>query len=389
MRVLIAPDSFKESLSAYDAAAAMARGVHGWADTAGSNAEIDLCPLADGGEGTVDAICADSQTERRCTRVTGPLGERVDAPWAVLDDRSGDRIGVIETASCAGMMLVPSDQRDPTRTTTRGLGELLVEAAQHGCKRLLVGLGSSSTTDGGVGIAAALGWKFLDARGVEIEPTGGGLRGLARVERPERTAYERAVEVVALWDVDNPLLGEHGTARTFARQKGARDTQIEELERGLEILVRCLRDVGVECDPEFPGTGSAGGLGFGLRTFAGATLAPGGEMIMDLLRFDERVGRADLVLTGEGKLDATTLRGKVVHEVARRAKDAGVPAMAIVGATEGEIDHAQSMMDAAGAPLARIERILDRAHDAEDALTRVRDLLEACAAEAIRSFVNG
>lgn len=389
MRVLIAPDSFKESLSARDAAEAMARGVQRWADASGMDVEIDVCPVADGGEGTVDAVCTDARAERRSSRVTGPLGAGVDAPWAVLSGDDGELTGVIETASCAGMMLVSRDRRDPTRTTTRGLGELLVEAAREGCQRVLVGLGSSSTTDGGIGVATALGWRFLDADGDEIAPTGGGLLHLARVEPPDEELVSGDVEVIALCDVDNPLLGEHGSAHTFARQKGASDAQIEELERGLENLVRCIGKAGVECDLSAPGAGAAGGLGFGLRTFAGAVLAPGAARILDVLGFDERLASADLLLTGEGRLDATTLRGKVVHEVAKRAAAAGVLVIAIVGTTEGEIEEVGRMMVEAGAPMARIQRLIDRANSAVDAHARAGELLEECAAEVLRSFVNG
>jgi glycerate 2-kinase len=387
MRVLIVPDSFKESLSARDAAEAMARGVRRWADESGMKVEIDLCPVADGGEGTVDAVCADARAEQRSARVTGPLGEQVEAAWAVLEGSDGAKTGVIETASCAGMMLVPRGRRDPTRTTTRGLGELLVEAVRADCQSVLVGLGSSSTTDGGIGVATALGWRFLDADGDEIAPTGGGLLHLARVLPPN--APTLGSEVIALCDVDNPLLGEHGSARVFARQKGASDAQIEELERGLAKLVRCLREAGVECDPTAPGAGAAGGLGFGLWTFAGATLAPGARTILDVVGFGERLARADVVITGEGRLDATTLRGKAVFEVARRGREAGVPVIALVGTTEEGPEEVQRIMEEAGAPLVNLERIIDRADDVEDAHARAGELLEECAAEVLRSFVSG
>lgn len=388
VRVLIAPDSFKESLSGVEVCAAMRAGAERWGRERGVGVEIDACPVADGGEGTVAAVAgAHPSAEVLRSRVTGPLGEQVEAAWAKFEGEDGERTGVVETASCAGLMLVAKDRRDPTKTTTRGLGELIRIAAESGCTRVLVGLGSSATTDGGIGVGTALGWRFLDAQGAPIEPTGGGLLHLARVVPP---ITRIAARVVALCDVDNPLLGPAGTARVFARQKGATEAQIELLEKALERLVRCCVEAGIECDPSFPGAGAgaAGGLGFGLRTFAGAELARGAPTILDALGFDARAARADVVMTGEGRLDATSLRGKAVYEVARRAARCGKPTIALVGTTEGSTTVTMDRMATAGAPLAGIVRLIDLARNDADAIGRAGMLLEEATVRGLSAWFS-
>ena len=322
MRVCVAPDSFKGSLSAPAAAGAMARGVLSAGARACVRVELDEAPVADGGEGTVEAFtaAAGESADRRESVVTGPTGRRVRAGWVVLreageHDRRAAGSAVVETASAAGIGLLSEHERDPTRTTTRGLGELIAEAARSGVGRVVVGLGSSGTTDGGIGVGAALGWRFLDAAGAEVEPTGGGLMRIARVVPPTGGLVGERVRVEAMCDVENPLLGERGSAAVFGPQKGASAGQVRELERGLRNLVERCRAAGVRVDPEEAGAGSAGGLGFGLRAFAGAVLRPGFAVVAEAVGLAERVGRADVVLTGEGRVDETTLGGKVVAGV--------------------------------------------------------------------------
>ncbi len=318
MKVLAAPDSFKESLSAVDVADAMARGVRSTVPAAA----VDRCPLGDGGEGTVDALVAATGGEIRRSRVQGPLpGERVDAKWGVLAD---GRTAVIEMAEAAGLARVPPDRRDPTRTTTYGVGELIRAALDEGVDQILIGIGGSATTDGGAGLAQALGVRFP---GVDVPATGGVLDRIPSVDTRGRDRRLETTPVVVACDVTNPLLGADGAASVYGPQKGATPTQVRTLDEGLRRLSTAVP----WADPSSPGAGAAGGLGFGLVAFCGARLARGIDRVLDAVGFARRLAGCDLVLTGEGRLDAQSLRGKVCSGVARAAAEAGVPVHAIAG----------------------------------------------------------
>jgi len=321
MRIVIAPDSFKESLTAPEAAAAIAAGVRDVAPDAG----VDLCPMADGGEGTVEALVAATDGQRRTTTVTGPLGAPVEARWGVLGD---GETAAIEMAEAAGLHLVPRDRRDPTKTTTRGVGELIRAALDAGCRRLIIGIGGSATTDGGAGMAQALGVRFLDRAGriIETPLSGGALDEIERIDLADRDGRLAAAEVRVACDVTNPLTGPRGAAAIYGPQKGATPEQVKQLDRNLAHLARL---VATEADQ--PGAGAAGGLGFGLVAFADARLERGVELVLDAVRFDDRLADADLVLTGEGKLDGQSIEGKTCLGVAQRAAGHGVKTIALVG----------------------------------------------------------
>ncbi len=332
MRVLIAPDKFKGTLTASEAADAIARGVTRAANNRGIAVEIDLCPVADGGEGTaaiVEAALRDAGAFFMEVAATDLLGQPVTARVVRWKQDDGRFATLIESAQVIGLARVPEGRRDPTAYTSAALGRLLASMRFDDDARVIVALGGSATVDGGVGLAQVVGWTFEDENGREV----GAARELNRVVRvhPASVGAFRA-PITVLCDVANPLLGEHGAARVYGPQKGATPEQVEELERGLAHLVELCRRAGIPCDPVAPGSGAAGGLGFGLATFLGARLAPGAEFLLEHIGFSERVARADLVITGEGRLDSQTARRKAPMEVARRAGDAGRPVLAVVGA---------------------------------------------------------
>jgi glycerate kinase len=253
---------------------------------------------------------------------------RVRAAYALLEDGG---LAAMEMAAAAGLPLLTEAQRNPMLTTTRGLGELLLDAARRGAGRVVLGVGGSATVDGGAGMAAAMGWRLADAEGSVLEDGGGALRELERIEAPPASGDAAGQEVRVACDVDSPLLGEEGAARVFGPQKGATPEMVEKLEAGLARLAECLeRDLG-RAVARLPGAGAAGGLGAGLAGFLGAELVPGAQLVMDALDFDARLDGADLLVTGEGCLDGQSLRGKAPAAAARRAMERGVPAVALAG----------------------------------------------------------
>lgn len=295
----------------------MARG----ARRAGDEVLAQACPIADGGEGTLDVLAAAMGAALFARRVTGPLGESVEASFGWLP-RS--RTAIVELATAAGLSLAPRERRDPTKTTTYGVGELIRHAARHGASSVLVAVGGSATVDGGCGMAQALGAKFFDERGALIEPpiTGGMLEKIARIEPPTWSLPR----IDVLCDVTNPLLGPDGAARTYAPQKGATPAQVEELERGLAHLAKVTGG-----DANAEGAGAAGGAAFGLMAICGATLRRGIEVVLDAIDVRAAMVGANLMLTGEGRLDGQSLHGKAVSSIARVAHGRGVPTIAIVG----------------------------------------------------------
>src|SRR2546426_713024 len=301
MRIVIAPNAFKGSLSALDAAEAIADGVRAVA----SDAELVLVPIADGGDGTVDALVAATHGERRTLHVRGPLGDPVDADYGLIDAGS---TAVIEMAKAAGLALVPPAKRDPRITTTYGVGELLQHAYDEGARHFIVGIGGSATNDGGAGMAQALGYHLLDEEGHELPPGGLALKRLARIHVGGVHASWKAAEVDVACDVTNPLTGPSGASAVYGPQKGATPEMVAELDAALKHFAEIIRrDLGVDVD-QLPGAGAAGGLGAGLVAFTGARLRPGAEMVMEALRLDERLAGAGLVITGEGRIDSQTAR---------------------------------------------------------------------------------
>lgn len=332
MRLILAPDSFKQSLPAHAVADAMADGIRDALD--GRDFRIDRCPIADGGEGTLDAIVAAANGRWMRSTVTGPLGDPVEARWAICDD---GRLGVIEMAEAAGLALVPDDQRDPTRTTTYGVGELIAAALDAGCDRMLIGIGGSATCDGGIGMMQSLGAACCigDER-IDRPIVGADLIELTRIDplpaldRLARCA--RGIDVAC--DVTNPLFGPDGAAAVYGPQKGATPEQVASLDAGLRHLASLVPHP----DPHAPGAGAAGGIGFTFGGLLGARLRSGVDLVLDAVGFDDRVTGADLVVTGEGRLDATSASGKACVGVARAAARRGVPTVAVVGSLAADAD---------------------------------------------------
>ena len=332
MRIVVAPNAFKGSLTALEAAEAIGEGVR----AAAPEADLVLVPIADGGDGTVDALVAATQGERRTQRVRGPLGELVDAGYGMID---GGSTAVIEMAQAAGLALVPPAKRDPRMTTTYGVGELLQHAYDDGARHFIVGIGGSATNDGGAGMAQALGYHLLDESGHELPPGGLALKRLARSHVGGVHANWKEAEVDVACDVTNPLTGPSGASAVYGPQKGATPEMVVELDAALKHFAEIIRrDLGVDVE-HLPGAGAAGGLGAGLVAFTRARLRPGAEMVMEALHLDERLAGAQLVITGEGRLDSQTARfGKGPAAVARHARQAGISVVAIGGSVADETE---------------------------------------------------
>ncbi len=324
MRVVIAPDSFKECLSAPEVARALEAG---WR-LARSGDDVVCVPMADGGEGTVDALVAATQGRLHTVRVAGPLGDAVDAAYGVLGD---GQTAVMEMAEASGLALVPVSRRDATRASTRGTGELMARALDSGASRLIVGVGGSATNDGGAGMAQALGFSLLDGRGESLPPGGLALARLARIDARGRHPRLGACEIEVACDVDNPLCGPRGASRVYGPQKGATPEQVAALDAALAHFAAVVkRDLGADV-AEAPGAGAAGGLGAGLMAFTGARLRPGAALIAETCGLEKRLRGADLVITGEGRMDAQTAHGKTPLGVARLAAKHGVPVVGVCG----------------------------------------------------------
>ncbi|WP_263259250.1 glycerate kinase [Pseudomonas oryzihabitans] len=324
MKIVVAPDSFKESLSAAGVARALARGLR----QALPAAEIIECPLGDGGEGTLDAVLAATGGEVREARVTGPLGEPVTARWGWLAEQ---RTAFVEMASASGLELVPRNRRDVLVATSRGTGELLHAALDAGAERLVLAIGGSATNDGGAGLLQALGVRLLDRQGQALGPGGAALAMLASLDVTALHPRLAEVEVVIAADVDNPLCGPQGASQIFGPQKGALPEQVRQLDAALAHFATVTaatlgRDV-----REQPGAGAAGGVGFAALAFLQATFRPGIEVVAELVGLDDALIDADLAVTGEGRLDGQTLRGKTPAGVLRLARRHGVPVVAVAG----------------------------------------------------------
>lgn len=323
MKVVLAFDSFKGSLSAADACRITADAL----SELRSDIELVLIPLADGGEGTAAALMAYRPGEWISAPATGPLASLcVDAGFAWFPF---DKTALVETASASGLTLLRADQRNPLFTSTQGTGELLRAATDYGARRILLAAGGSATVDGGMGAAHALGWRFLDLAGHELAPCGQNLERIARIVRPALETALPAMDLLA--DVDNPLLGERGAARVFGPQKGASPTAVRSLEAGLRNLAdRIQQDLGLNV-ADVPGAGAAGGLGAGAVAFFQARVVSGIETVLREVDFETSISGADWIITGEGCLDPTSLQGKVVSGVLRCARAAGARTAVLAG----------------------------------------------------------
>lgn len=349
MKVLIACDSFKDCMTSMEAGMAAREGVLRICP----DAEITVCPVADGGEGTVEALCGSvngvastihNQKETESTNewtnaygaifrtivVTGPLGDRIHAEYVIID--KGDyKLAVLEMAAAAGLMLVPKENRNPMHTTTYGVGEMIRDAIDQGCSSFIIGIGGSATNDGGIGMLQALGYRFVDAHGEDVAFGGDGLCKLQDIYFEDVMPSLRRCTFKIACDVDNPLLGETGCTYTFAKQKGATDDSISVMEIGMKRYADLVEHMAI-CDEgpvtsnfrrNYPGAGAAGGIGYAFLMFLNAQLRPGVDIIFDELCLEERIKKVDIILTGEGKTDSQTVHGKTPYGVAKLAKKHG------------------------------------------------------------------
>ncbi len=331
-KVLLIPDSFKGTMSSSEICSIMQERIHAYYPSA----EVISIPVADGGEGSVDSFLSAMQGEKVWVTVKGPYMEDMQAFYGLVD---GGATAVIEMAACAGLPLV-GDQLHAEKTTTYGVGQLMEHAVRSGCKKLIVGLGGSSTNDLGTGAAAALGIRFLDSDGKSFVPVGGTLSKICKIDKSSLLPELKQVEIITMCDIDNPLYGPNGAAYVFAPQKGADPAMVDYLDGQLRAAADTIREqLGADV-AQLPGAGAAGGMGGGMVAFFGSRLQMGIETVLDTVGFDHLLEGADLVFSGEGKIDFQSLRGKVVIGVARRTKKQGVPLIAIVGDIGDNIEGA-------------------------------------------------
>jgi glycerate kinase len=358
MKILIAPDKFKGSLSATAAAEAIARGVR----TALPGAEVTLAPIADGGEGFAEALSTALGGEWVRTTACDPRGREVEARYAWI---ATEKLAILDMSEASGLWRIAAAERDPLRATTRGTGQLLRHAMDRGARKILVGLGGSATTDGGIGMASALGFRFIARDGAPLPATAAALPYLLRIERESMPPFP---EIVAACDVQNPLLGPRGCAHIFAPQKGADEAAVRFLDDVLRHLADVVaRDLG--CDHrDTPGAGAAGGIAFGLMSFCGARLCSGFDLVAEVLRLEPRIAASDLVITGEGRLDAQTLDGKGPAGVAALARRHGKPVVAFAGSVT-DADALRATFDAA-------HPVTDGSIPLAEAMQRGAELLE-------------
>ena len=340
MKILIAIDSFKGSLSSKEAGKAIKTGIL----RVISDAEVLISPLADGGEGTVETLVEALGGSLETVRVKGPLFQEVEAHYGILSDSQyspkDGKLAVMEMSQASGITLVSPEERNPLKTSSYGVGEMILDAYHKGCRRFLIGIGGSATNDGGIGMLSALGFRFTKENGEEIRPCGEGLKDLARIENasvPEgllQGLLHCSFQIAC--DVENPLYGENGASLIYGFQKGGNKELLSQMDLWMKRYSELVKEYNPAANPEAPGSGAAGGLGFAFRSFLQGELKSGVSLILEETRLSEKMQGADLVITGEGRLDEQSAMGKAPIGVAKLAKAQGIPVIAFAGAvTEG------------------------------------------------------
>jgi glycerate kinase len=376
VNIVVAPNAFKGSLSAAQAADAMSAGVR----RVLAGAHIHNIPVADGGDGLLDALQAPLQAERHVRRVHGPLGSPVDAAFLYSPGR---QLAVIEMATAAGLALLPPGRLDALQATSAGVGQLLSAALDLGARQIVLGIGGSATTDAATGLATALGMRFLDSAGNPLAGNGANLSHIRHIDADGLDPRLAGVSLDIACDVDNPLLGEHGAAQVYAPQKGAGKAEVALLEQGLLNLAGVIEtQLGINVR-DMPGGGAAGGVGAGLRAFFGAQLKPGAQLVLELLDVEAAISAADLVLTGEGRLDYQTRYGKAPGAVAALAEKHAVPCIAIAGMLD---DTAYALHDAG---FSAVFSLCPGPVPEQQAITRGAEYLARCTEQAIRCLHAG
>jgi len=332
-KAVLIPDSFKGTLSSIEICTIISDKIYKHFP----HCHVVSIPVADGGEGSVDCFLSALGGEKIVETVSSPYFEDMESFYGLIDDTA-----VIEMAACAGLPLV-EDRKNPSLTTTYGVGQLIMSAAKKGCKKIIVGLGGSSTNDGGCGAAAAVGVKFYDKKGNEFIPIGKTLIDIDRIDLSHKAKELDNIEIITMCDIDNPMYGTTGAAYIFGPQKGADEKMILELDKGLKNLCDVIeRETGKDLK-DVPGSGAAGAMGAGMIAFFNSVLQMGIETVLDTVKFDEIIEDADMIFTGEGRVDTQSLRGKVVIGVGKRAKNKNIPVTVIAGGAANNIDDAYDM----------------------------------------------
>lgn len=368
MKVVIAIDSFKGSLSSIESGIAAKEGVL----KVSKNAQVDIFPIADGGEGTVDALVEGLNGKLITVKVKNPLGEEIDAVYGIVNETTA----VIEMSAAAGITLLSTEQLNPMNTTTYGVGEMINDAIKKGCRNFIIGIGGSATNDGGIGMLQALGYDLSDAAG---NPVPFGAKGLALIEKisDENVIKElKDCRFNIACDVTNPLCGENGCSKIFAPQKGADEKQIEIMDNAMKRYAEITRKFNPKANENIAGTGAAGGLGFAFLSFLGGELKPGIDLILDLINIEQKIKNADIVVTGEGKLDSQSVMGKAPVGIARISKKYGKKVIAFAGAVLPDATACNSEGIDAFFPIVRTPCSLKDAMEKENAKRNLRDTAE-------------
>jgi glycerate kinase len=376
LRILVAPNAFKESLSAMEAAEAITRGIL----TVLPHARITCIPIADGGDGTLEAVISGTRGRILKARVLGPLGIRITAEYGVTGD---GKVAIIEMSRASGLALVPFNQRNPMHTTSFGTGELMRTALNQNVQSIILGIGGSATVDGGIGALQALGAQVLDRRGRPVSLGGDGLLATSKIELSSLDPRLRRIQLKVACDVQNPLVGPKGAAAVFGPQKGASPRMVKLLDQGLARLAALIRDArGIDVS-RMPGAGAAGGISGSLHGLLDAELRPGSDLVFDLLRVKTLLGKVDLVITGEGRIDSQTAFGKGPGMLAKLAKQQGVPVIGLAGSIGENIECLYKEGFSA------IFSIVNRPISLDHAMRQAASLLETTAAQVARTVHVG
>ncbi len=374
MKILVAPDSFKDALSALEVCKAIQKG----AQTALPGAEIVMFPLSDGGEGLAEVLAYHLSGEMISVTVDDPLGRPVNSAYFFSLPK---KTALVEMAQASGLQLLKNHERNPLKTSTYGTGQLIMHAIENGAKTILLGIGGSATNDAGMGMAKALGFHFLDENGKELEPVGENLSKVAQISGS--LSQKKSVQFEVLSDVSNPLFGSNGAAHVFAQQKGADEQGIQILDEGLRHFADLLEKQMGKSIAQVPGAGAAGGVGAGAMAFLGATLKPGIEAVMDLTGFDDQLEDVDLIITGEGKLDGQTAHGKLIHGICQQAKARKIPVVAFCGALAASTAELEKLGIEAAFSISRAPQSL------ESAIVATRSGLESLAYNVLKITTLG
>jgi glycerate kinase len=373
MKIVAAIDSFKGSISSLEAGYAVSSGFR----SVNNSAEVVVCPLADGGEGTVEALAEGMNGRLYTITVTGPLGTPVSCTYAVIEETM---TAVIEMSGAAGITLISKDDLDPFHATTYGVGEVIIDAIDKGCRRFIIGIGGSATNDGGAGMLQALGYGLLDEKGDQIPRGAIGLKDLKTIDEDNVIPELKECQFMIACDVTNPLCGPNGCSVIYGPQKGATPSMIEDMDRWLSRYASICHDIKEDADMQYPGTGAAGGMGYAFKTFTNATLKPGIDIVIEETRLEDYIQDADLVVTGEGMLDHQTAMGKAPIGVARLAKKYNKKVIAFAGAVKMDAEECNKNGIDAFFPIVRGITTLEEAMNPQNA----KDNLTATAKQVMR-----